>query len=288
MNFGKWKQTRVDKIEQYMEVSVIIAFYNNIDWLKMILTALNRQTFLDFEVVIADDGSKQIVVDEIEKIKNTYSFPIQHVWHEDKGWRKNIILNKAIVNSVGQYLIFLDGDCIPHRKFVEEHYAFRQDGIVIAGRRAQLTQEITDELTLDVVSQKNFERKICWSLFWAGVLGKESHVENSVRITNKRLRKWFIKEKKEGIIGCNFSLFKTDILKVNGFDERYLSAGTGEDSDLELRLRQVGIFPLTKKHLLTVFHRKHKRENLDNENNKSLLEENTKNCIGWTQFGIQK
>lgn len=271
-----------------MKVSVIIAFYNNIDWLKMILAALNRQTFSDFEVVIADDGSKQTVVDEIGKIKNTYSFPVLHIWHEDKGWRKNIILNRAIVDSVGEYFIFLDGDCIPHKKFVEEHYANRREGVVIAGRRAQLTREITDKLTLDVVSGKHFERKICRSLLLAGILGKESHVENSVRITNKWLRKWFVKEKTAGIIGCNFSLFKADILKVNGFDERFVSAGTGEDTDLEARLGRVGVFVVTKKHLLTIFHRKHVRENLDNEHNKSLLEENNKNCVGWTPFGIQK
>ena len=93
-------------------VSLIISFYNKIDLLKYIFAALERQTFRDFEVVIADDGSRPEIVEELNRIKSNYFFPINHVWQEDNGWQKTRILNKAVVATKGEYLVFIDGDCI--------------------------------------------------------------------------------------------------------------------------------------------------------------------------------
>ncbi len=79
------------------KASVIISFYNNIRALQLILTALEQQDCSDFEVIIADDGSKPEIVEQINAWKNNFSYPLKHIWHEDKGIRKNRILNKAII-----------------------------------------------------------------------------------------------------------------------------------------------------------------------------------------------
>ena len=95
--------------------SVIISFYNKIDYLKAVLAGFERQTHKEFEILIADDGSKASVVDEVKKIIATSPLTIKHVWHADNGWQKNKILNRAIKRSKYAYLIFIDGDCIPHK-----------------------------------------------------------------------------------------------------------------------------------------------------------------------------
>ena len=91
-----------------VKTSVIAAFYNNIKYLKLVLAGFERQTEKDFEFIVADDGSTEDVVKEIENIASNYAFRIKHVWHPDNGFRKNKILNQTILVSESEYLIFID------------------------------------------------------------------------------------------------------------------------------------------------------------------------------------
>ena len=79
--------------------TVIAAFYNKIDYLRLVLAGFERQSEKDFELIVADDGSKQEIVKELESLSKEISFPLIHIWQEDKGFRKNKILNKAITTS---------------------------------------------------------------------------------------------------------------------------------------------------------------------------------------------
>lgn len=99
------------------KVTLIIPFYNKLDKLNLVFAALERQTFRDFEVIIADDGSKKDVVNALNDLIRKTSFPVNHVWHEDVGWRKNVILNSAVRVAKADYLVFLDGDCVPSDTF---------------------------------------------------------------------------------------------------------------------------------------------------------------------------
>lgn len=270
-----------------IKLSLIISFYNDINWLKMIFEMLKVQSFKDFEVVIADDGSSQEIVNEINVLVETVSFPVKHIWHPDNGWQKNIILNKAIVASGGNYLVFIDGDCIPHKKFLEEHYLSAQHGTVIAGRRVQLTEKITKRITPKKIANK-YLSNCYFALFMAYLKGEIPHGKNLIRIRNPFIRKIFVKERKKGLLGCNFSIYKNDILKVNGFDERFPNPGYGEDTDLEARLNRIGIYVITKNHLVTVYHKWHIRKEVEGDINPFIYKENNDNKVSYTPYGINK
>ena len=115
------------------EVSVIISTYNQPEWLKKVLIGYQQQTFNNFEIIIADDGSTEETKAIIEQLSDNSNFTIKHVWQEDEGFRKTRILNKAIKKSKASYLIFTDGDCIPRADFVETHLKLKKENSFLSG-----------------------------------------------------------------------------------------------------------------------------------------------------------
>lgn len=266
-----------------MKASVIIAFYNNINALKIILSSLQNQYENNFEVIIADDGSKDDVVSEIKLIEGEYSYVITHVWHNDKGFRKNKILNRAVLSASHEYLIFIDGDCIPQSNFVLDHLRNATDGFFLNGRRADLSPFFSRKLTL--VRPECFFKENLFIMFAEYVfLRKGKNLEKGVRITNRFLNEW-LNRKEKGIVGCNFSLYKKDLLHINGFDERYEAAGVGEDTDIEFRLKLAGfrcknIFYLANQ--VHIYHKELPRERVNDEIYSSVV----KSGEYYTQWGI--
>ncbi|HXO75095.1 MAG TPA: glycosyltransferase, partial [Puia sp.] len=104
-----------------MKLSVIVAFYKNIPFLDMIFKGLNKQTYTDFEVIIAEDDDAAATVEFLKEQSALLPFPILHVSQKDDGFRKDEILNKAVIAATGEFLVFLDGDCIPHRRLLKEY-----------------------------------------------------------------------------------------------------------------------------------------------------------------------
>ncbi len=270
------------------EVSIIIGFYNKIELLEKIFEALLLQTMTDFEVVIADDGSKSEVVEQIHSLQNKYPFPIQHVWHEDKGWRKNIILNKAVVATHGKYLIFIDGDCIPEPHFVEEHYNERQPSMVLSGRRILMGSKGTEYLLSAPLSQRRFGLGLFRALLHDTLHGYKTRMEHMLHIRTPWLRRILVKDYERFILGCNFSIYKDDLLSVNGFDERFLYPGYGEDIDLWYRLDRAGIHTFSRRGLLIEYHCYHKRFDTNYAPNKELLRLNNEAGVTHTPYGIAK
>ncbi len=125
-----------------IKASLIISYYNRTDYLALLFAALEKQSFREFEVIIADDGSTEENVNRIEEMSRRLPFSLIHLRHEDKGFRKNKILNLAVDSSNSDYLIFIDGDCIPHREFVNEHYLNRMENTCLTGRRVNLSEDI--------------------------------------------------------------------------------------------------------------------------------------------------
>lgn len=268
-----------------VKVSVIAAFYNNLQYLKLVLAGFERQTEKNFEFIIADDGSRDDIVKEIESIASNYSLRIKHIWHPDKGFRKNKILNQAILASETDYLIFIDADCVPHSKFVEEHINERENNKVLTGRRVNLSQKLTDLLTEEKIINGFLESNNLMMIEDA-LFGKSNYVEKGFYFQNKYLRNIFNK-KSRGLLGCNFSLYKKDMLDINGFDERYEAPSIGEDSDVQYRLELNGIKVKSVNHIAVQYHLYHKLQdrlqvNLD------LFEEVKKSRLAYTSFGLKK
>ncbi|ASU23357.1 glycosyl transferase [Vibrio qinghaiensis] len=219
------------------EASVIISFYNNVDALICIIRSLENQQG-NFEIIIADDGSKPSSVEQVQALVDSSSLPITHVWQEDCGFRKNRALNKAVQHSKSPYLIFIDGDCVPQSHFVADHLKHRESGFILNGRRVDLDPNYKSAL-YNSLKPELFFKSNQLNIFSRYLIGKGKNIEKGVRITHPKLFNR-LNQKNKGIVGCNFSLHKDDFLLVNGFDNRYDVPSVGEDTDLEYRLIQSG------------------------------------------------
>jgi glycosyltransferase involved in cell wall biosynthesis len=266
------------------KATIIAAFYNNIDYLRLVLAGFERQSEKDFEFIVADDGSKQEIVKELEILSKGIPFPIIHIWQEDKGFRKNKLLNKAITTANSHYIIFIDADCIPHSRFVEEHISCAEKGSCLTGRRVNLSQKYTRTLSpqkvRDGIIEKNNLR-----LIKDGLFGGSFYVEKGFYIKSRLLRKIFNK-KERGLLGCNFSLYKEEMLKINGFDERYEAPSIGEDSDVQFRLELNEIKIVSLNHIAVQYHLYHQLLERPQEN-LALFNKIKEEKLAFTPFGIK-
>ncbi|ABM02197.1 glycosyl transferase, family 2 [Psychromonas ingrahamii 37] len=265
------------------KASIIIAFYNNIEALKLVFKALEKQTENNFEVIIADDGSKSEIVKELNTLSEQSTLTIQHLWQEDIGFRKNRCLNKAVQASRSNYLIFIDGDCIPQCYFIEDHLSEAEQGVCLNGRRADLSHKMS-QLLRECDNPACFISQHRTKLLFDYLFGNGKNIEKGFRITNTPLRK-AIQKKNKGLVGCNFSLFKQDLFNINGFDQRYEAPGIGEDSDIDFRLGIAGIMIKPLFYKANQVHLQHK-ELPRSDVNSALFKKIRKEKKAWTNFGI--
>jgi glycosyltransferase involved in cell wall biosynthesis len=267
--------------------SLIISFYNKIDWLELVLVALQRQTVHDFEVIIADDGSKPEIVERLQEVQKLSPLHLRHLWHPDRGFMKTIMLNKAIVAAQSDYLIFIDGDCIPHKSFVEDHCRLRKSKQILAGRRVNLSDALSKKLSTSSILKGKLEGMFIIQLFLDSLLNGSRDVEKGIHVRSRFINTQFASTRK-GLLGCNFSVYKQELLEVNGFDERYQHPGVGEDTEIEYRLKLNGCTTLRPKFCLVQHHLWHKRLSRDQEtNNLKLFSETKERGYLRTPYGIK-
>ena len=268
------------------KASLIISFYKKFDFLQPVIDSLEIQTENDFEVIISDDGSPENVVNEVKErlVKSQLNF--QYVWHDDKGWRKNKILNKSVVKSKSDFLIFIDGDCILHKRFVEEHIKMAQPGVVRGGRRVNLSARVSEKIIEGRASQSYFGNLIILDLIFDSIRKKARDVEQGIYVKNHWLSSLF-NDKDRSIKGCNFSMLKQDLLAVNGYDERFDRPAYGEDTDLEARLRRNGILFYGIKNRAIQYHLYHRQLSREIDN-KDIFDDNNAKKITYTPFGINQ
>ena len=240
-----------------MQLSLIIAVYNKADILRLVLLTCARQTFRDFEIIIADDGSGPEVAEAIEEARREFTLDIQHLWHPDEGWRKNMMLNKAIRAARTDYLVFIDGDCLLHHKFLEDHFREREEKYALCGRRVEMGARWATKLGVDFIRSGKYERFGLVDL-WEGLTGRSQRVEDALRITNRSLAN-LLHGKEVGLLGSNFSIYKRHLEAINGFDELYKTPGCGEDSDIQYRLALAGIKCKSIRHKAIQYHVYHNR-----------------------------
>lgn len=124
-------------------VSAIVTTYNRPDALREVLHGLVRQTRLPNQVLIADDGSGPETRLLVENFAQQAPFSIQHVWQADEGFRAAAIRNRAIEQASGEYLVFLDGDCIPSLQFIADHLKVARPGCWVQGKRVLVSESAT-------------------------------------------------------------------------------------------------------------------------------------------------
>ena len=246
-------------MEKYPKCSIIISVYKDTDSLDLILESLCNQTIIPDEIIISEDGNSIEMSDYVKVAKEKYKkLDINHLFQEDIGWRKNIALNRAIVASKYEYLIFIDGDCVPFDDFIENHLGQATKRIVFAGKRVELGENITREIR----SKKLTVSKLT-NNYWLYVIklinDKTRHLEDILHISYKSFLSPYIKKEVNYIIGCNWSAFKEDILEINGFDETYTLPSVGEDVDLGWRFRGLGIELKSCRYNANLVHLYHKK-----------------------------
>lgn len=265
------------------KASVILAFYNKIDFLKLVLPSLEIQTYKNFELIICDDGSREDVLTQCDELFQKSRLSITHLWQPDQGFRKNRILNEGIRTSHSDYLIFIDGDCVLHPHFVEEHVLHQKERTVLSGRRVDLTAWISKKLSADKILN-GYLQKNYWWIFWSLLALKDNNAPKGIYLKNTWIRRW-VNQKPRGLVGCNFSIFKKDLLDINGFDERYEGPGLGEDTDIELRLRRndIQVEPFT--HTAIQYHLYHQLLERPSKNFE-IFEQVRSSTSAKTEYGI--
>ncbi len=257
-----------------MKISLIISTYNKPEYLFHCLNSISKLDEFPDEIIVADDGSGKETAELIEKFRQQLSAPLFHVWQEDQGFRLSRSRNNGIIKSSGDYLIFIDDDIILHPDFISDHRRFAKKNCLYCGSRVRLSPEKTSQTIKS--GQYHFP-------FWAN--GLESR-ENAIRIpflhkfisgpkyTHQRMR------------GCHMAFWKEDLIRINGFDERYKSWGY-EDSDAVMRMMHSGVKRINLKWAAICYHMYHPI-NQKTSNNDVLLFEVIRTKSIRSQIGIDQ
>jgi glycosyltransferase involved in cell wall biosynthesis len=248
-----------------MKLAVIVTTYNRPDALEAVLEGYTVQSDLDFELLVADDGSTARTREVTERFAQTAPFAVAHVWQEDEGFRAAAIRNKALARTQADYIVFSDGDCIPSRTFVHQHRRLAEPGWFLSGNRVLLSPEFTRR----VLSEHLKIHEWTWADWMrARTRGDANRVLPLVRLPDGAFRKrgahqW------QGVKTCNLSAWRADLAQVNGLDETYSGWGL-EDSDLVIRLLHAKVLNKSARFAAPVFHLWHR------DNDRSRLPENQK------------
>lgn len=225
-------------------ISVIISHYNNVANLALILGALSKQSVSDFEVIVSEDGQDPKTAAFLAS--HRYPFPLQHTTQEDIGFRKNRILNTSVQAAKGSFLVFIDGDCIPHKHFVKAYQKVQNTNMICYGRRVMLSEKITAMLQ----KKMQFDGLSMLDLILGGAKKCKEGIYTAIPLSTKE----------RGLKGCNWGIKKGLLIQINGFDEAYVNATVGEDDDVEWRLKGIGIKKkYSMRNKAIVYHLYHKR-----------------------------
>jgi glycosyltransferase involved in cell wall biosynthesis len=209
-----------------ISISLVISTFNQPAALAKTFDGVRLQRRQPDEILISDDGSDEPTRKLVEIFSKSSPVPVKHLWHPHNDFRKTTILNKTVAAARCEYMIFTDGDCVPHQEFVADHAALAEKGCWVQGRRCFVREKFVPEFE---AGKTNLWR---WML-----AGRISGAAKGVRLPFPIIRR---DTKQRGVIGCNMSFWRDDILAINGFDEDYTGWGTGEDSDIGTRLYHLG------------------------------------------------
>lgn len=244
-----------------MRTSFVVLTYNRSDALLTVLRSLAPQCGPDDEVVIADDGSRAEHVQALRTGLPDFACPVRHVWHPDVGFTASRARNLGAQAARGDYLVFMDGDCVPALRFVQMHQRLAEPGHFVNGSRVLLSEPLSRRVLAREVDLRTVGAAGWLALRARGDVNKLSHLlrwPGAPGRVETRFR-W------KGIRSCNFGVWKSDYAAVNGFDETFQGWGH-EDADLVLRLHNLGRARKDGWLATEVFHLWHRENSRHNEN----------------------
>jgi len=269
-----------------MNITVIASTYNAEEWLEKVLLGYRNQSWRDFELIVADDGSRDTTRALVERFAADYPVPLRHVWHADDGYRRQEILNAAILQARHDYILFTDGDCIPRRDFVQVHAEQAEPGRFLSGGYCKLSMKLSKAITADDIRDGR-----CFDLGWLRAqdrLGLSNTLKLGAGSAGGRLLDG-ITTTKPTFNNCNSSAWKADLLAINGYDERMKYGGP--DRELGERLENHGIRGKQIRHRAVCVHLDHARAYKTRESverNLAIRAQTRAQRITWTPYGIEK
>ncbi len=265
-------------------VSVVITTYNRSDALLAVLQALLHQSDRHFEVIVADDGSRDEHQRAVLESPIAQSCRITHVWHPDVGFTASRIRNRGVAASHGAYVVFLDGDCVPEVDFIARHRALAQPGCFVNGSRVLLSAAFTERVLAT-------GELVCGHSpgYWLRqrFSGHASKLSGLLRLPDGalRLRREF---SWKGIRSCNMGVWRSDFERVDGFDESFVGWGH-EDADFVLRLHHSGVVRKNGFCATEVFHLWHREAARSQEShNASVVVQRAKTTITQPTLGFSQ
>ena len=247
-----------------MNIAVIVTTYNRPDVLTLVLEGYLSQNDKGFELIVADDGSTT----ETEKVITYYQkknvIKICHVWQEDKGFRAAAIRNRAIAETSADYVIFSDGDCVPLPDFVGQHKVLAEKDWFVVGSRVLLSAPFTLNILQEQIPVYNWKMS---KWITARIKKDINRLSPFFSLPINNLLRKVTPNSWEGVMTCNMAAWRTDLIKINGFDEAYSGWGL-EDSDIAIRLIRSSVHRKSGRFLLPILHLWHK------ENDRTQLLEN--------------
>jgi GT2 family glycosyltransferase len=243
-----------------MRTAFIVLTYNRPDALLAVLEGLSPQCDSRHEVVIVDDGSAPDTLAALRKNLPKFPCAVKHVWHPDTGFTASHSRNMGVASTQADYLVFLDGDCIPNPRFVEGHTVLREPGYFVNGNRVLLSERLTGRVLSQVV-EINRAQWAEWLLCRInGDANKLTHLLHMPQLPFRNQSGFHWKR----IRSCNFGVWRKDFVRVNGFDESFEGWGH-EDADLVLRLHNAGLVRRNGFCATEVYHLWHRENSRINE-----------------------
>ena len=259
-----------------MKVSLVINTFDQPDYLARVLAAVARQVVPPDEVLLADDGSGQPTRELFSRWSAPQKFRAAHLWQAHENFRRAQILNQAIAAAQGDYLVFLDGDTVPHPDFVADHRAASRPGFFVQGHRALVEQQAAAWF-----GKNDFSTDRRRAIFQNQISG----LKNSFRWPFA-VRK--IKNHLRGIRGCNLAIWRDDLVRVNGYNEDFSGWGR-EDSELAARLFNAGVQRLDLRGRALCFHLWHPHASRANlVANDCLLGKTVREKISRCEHGLNR
>ena len=267
-----------------MKTAFIVLTYNRPDALIRVLQSLAIQCDSRHEVVVVDDGSTHSTLEALLACAPQFRCDVRHVWHPDTGFTASHSRNMGVADTLADYLVFLDGDCIPNPRFVDGHEALREAGCFVNGNRVLLSARLTNRVLSGSVNIDSAS----WTewFFWRFQrdVNKLTHLLHLPKAPFRRQAQFHWK----GIRSCNFGVWREDFVRVNGFDESFEGWGH-EDADLVLRLHNAGLIRRNGYLSTEVYHLWHRENSRINESkNRELVNHRLSSGLFFAEIGLRE